>query len=351
MRAGSQAMAAWLRARSQALAAWLRGDGDGPVPLRLWVGLVAWPLSLFAFFVIPESSYLNAPPLFAAPAASPSRIEPVVPQPQVKKIAVLTLKMEGETPEEGDPARDRRTRELRERVGTNILHLSGYLADASLVVDSTQYPPQSYYVLAPDSRALGCASTIDAPVRDQTKTTRAAQLAVAIVAVEKFNRNAVQRWAEWTYARLHRAVLGQVPDLSYGPAQVRPSLLRHLAKERPDWPQAAGWTALSDDKLLELLFQECKALGIAATFALDRIDRGEADTDIAAAYAGQRRRSAAPIDYAGIVQTMVEMMGQSLPAPPAPTVEPPAFPSAPIAPSLQPHPEESFTAPAAPSFK
>lgn len=308
------------------LRAWLRGDGPALVPLRLWVVLFAWPLALFAFFAVPESVYLNAPPLFAATPSSPGRIEPATQQPQVKKIAVLALTMEGETPEEWDAARDRRTNELRQRVGTNILHLSGYLADASLVVDSTAYPPQSWYALSPDSRPMGCASAIETPVDDPEKTARAAQLAVALVAVEKFNRNAVQRWAERTYARLHRAVLGRYPDLSYGPAQVRPSLVRGLAQARPDWPQAAAWApaALPDDKLLELLFHECKALGIAATFALDRIVRDDtrSDADIAAAYAGQRRRSAAPIDYAGIVESMVAMMRT-----PAPETAPPAVPT------------------------
>ncbi len=211
------------------LRAWLRGDGPALVPLRLWITLFAWPLALFAFFMVPESVYLNAQPLFAATQSSPGTIEPAMQQPQVKKIAILTLAMEGETPEEWDAARDRRTNELRQRVGTNILHLSGYLADASLVVDSSSHPPRSWYALSPDSRPMGCASAIETPVDDPDKTMRAAQLAVALVAVEKFNRNAVHRWVERTYAGLYRALLGEYPDLSYGPAQIRPSLVRLLA--------------------------------------------------------------------------------------------------------------------------
>lgn len=317
------------RLRARRLGAWLRGDGEPLVPLRLWGVLVAWPLALFAFFVVPESVYLNAPPLFAAASSSPGKIEPAADQPQVKKIAVLTLAMEGEPPQDGDAAQDRRSNEVRQRVGTNILHLSGYLADASLVVDSASYPPRSWYALSPDSRPMDCARPIDVPVDDPDKIDRAARLAVALVAVEKFNRNAVQRWAERTYARLYRAVLGEYPDLSYGPAQIRPSVVRRLAQARPDWPQAAAWTpaALPDDRLLALLFQECKALGIAATFALDRMMRDDdaSDAAIAAAYGGQRRRSTAPIDYAGIVEAMVIMMREPAPTPqPAPPVEPPA---------------------------
>lgn len=325
--------AAWVRA-------WFRGDGPALLPLRLWIVLFAWPLALFAFFIMPESVYVNARPLFAATQSSPGTIEPAMQQPQVKKIAILTLAMEGETPEEWDAARSRRTNELSQRVGTNILHLSGYLADASLVVDSSSYPPQSWYALSPDSRPMGCASAIETPVDDPNKTMRAAQLAVALVAVEKFNRNAVQRWAERTYAGLYRAVLGEYPDLSYGPAQIRPSLLRRLAQERPDWQQAAAWApaALSDEELLKLLFHECKALGIAATFALDRIvlDETKSDADIAAAYGGQRRRSAAPIDYARIVESMVIMMKAPIPEPSQqPTVEPQPVPSPPPTPSFR----------------
>jgi hypothetical protein len=322
------------------LRAWWRGDGPALVPLRLWIILFVWPLALFAFFVVPEPIYLNTRPLFAATPSAPGTVEPAMQQQQVRKIAILTLAMEGETPEEWDAARDRRTNELRQRVGTNILHLSGYLADASLIVDSSAYPPQSWYALSPDSRPMGCASAIETPVDDPDKTTRAAQLAVALVAVEKFNRNALQRWMERTYAGLYRAVLGKYPDLSYGPAQIRPSLVRRLAEARPDWPQAAAWTpaALSDDQLLKLLFHECKALGIAATFALDRIvlDDASSDADIAAAYGGQRRRSAAPIDYARIVESMVTMMSAPLPEPsPPPTVEPQPVPPPPPAPSFK----------------
>jgi len=41
-----------------------------------------------------------------------------------------------------------------------------------------------------------------------------ASSALAIVAIEKFNRNAMHRAVERTYAELHRSVSGRLPDLS-----------------------------------------------------------------------------------------------------------------------------------------
>src|SRR5262249_29168464 len=123
------------------------------------------------------------------------------------------------------------------------------------------------------------------------------------------------RAAERTYARLYRSLFGRLPDLSFGPAQIRPSLLRRIAAERPQWPDAAAWASMSEDQLLDELWQECKALKIAATIALHYLSAPDfpSVTQVAAAYGGQRRRTAAPIDYASIVEAMVSMMQSQLP--------------------------------------
>jgi hypothetical protein len=303
---------------------WLRGDASRPplVPLRLLAALWLWPALLFVFFLLPEVRYHNVPPLFAPQADGASRPGSAAGQPQIRALAVLAHTMEGEADQVWDPGMDRRTHELRERVGANILHAAGYLGAAYLVVDKSQNPPLSYYALSADGAATGCAGAelpaVEGDVADRAE--RAANLAVAIVAVEKFNRHALHRATERAYARTYLGVFGRLPDLSYGPAQIRPSFVRRLAALQPGWPQAVAWASLPDQELLALLGKECEALKIVATFALHRIVQDDGtDEDIAAAYAGQRRRSSAPIDYAAIVAKMVSMMRQ-----PLPVDEPPA---------------------------
>ena len=65
-----------------------------------------------------------------------------------------------------------------------------------------------------------------------TSREHAAHVALAIVAVEKFNRNAMHRLAEKVYAKLYRGVFGQLPDLSFGPAQIRLSMLHQIGADR-----------------------------------------------------------------------------------------------------------------------
>jgi DICT domain-containing protein len=82
-------------------------------------------------------------------------------------------------------------------------------------------------VLEPDGRAADCASPYALVPEDVIEggdaafaVGHAARIALAIVAVEKFNRNAIHRFAEISYARLYRKVFGRLPDLSFGPAQI-----------------------------------------------------------------------------------------------------------------------------------
>jgi hypothetical protein len=76
---------------------------------------------------------------------------------------------------------------------------------------------------------------------------------------------------------------------------------------------------MSEDQLLDMLWNECSALNVVGAFAvhqsLQRPNAGSAD--VAALYAGQRRRTNAPIDYAHIVEAMVSMMEAELPEKPA----------------------------------
>lgn len=330
-----------LRSFVRQSAAWLWYSWTPPISRRLTVALVVWPVSLFSFFVIPAVGYLNVPPLFASATQASDKVEQAAASQHIRALAVVALSMEGDREEEDpDPAQADRTNQLRQRVGTNILAAAGYLTEAYYVLGEG-YPPYNYYALKPDGRAAGCAMP-DVPFPDDLTSDRAANVALAIVAMEKFNRNTIQRYAERTYARLYRTAFGQIPDLSFGPAQIRLSLLRQIAAAHPDWSEVASWVSLSDDKLLDKLWQECDALKIAATVVvhyflrLSRLSESHFVTiaDVAASYAGQRRRSAAPIDYASIVDTMVSMMGNQLPdkpdtAPPAlpiPTAPPPNEP-------------------------
>jgi hypothetical protein len=298
--------------------------------------LAVWPVLLFSFFLVPAVGYLNAPPLFASVTHASDKVEQAAASQQIRALAVVALSMEGDIgDEDSDPAQADRTNQLRQRIGTNILAAAGYLTEAYYVLGEG-YPPYNYYVLKSDGRAAGCA-TPDVPFPEDLTSDRAANVALAIVAVEKFNRNTIQRFAERTYARLYRTAFGQIPDLSFGPAQIRLSLLRQIAAAHPDWPEVASWVLLSDDKLLEKLWHECDALKIAATVVvhhslrLSTLSQSHFVTigDVAASYAGQRRRSAAPIDYASIVDTMVSMMANQLPDKPEttpPTLPPPTAP-------------------------
>ena len=312
--------------------AWLWGCLLLPpvVPLRLVAALVVWPVLLFAFFVLPEAGYLNVPP-FLAKAASPAgnADQPAVPlQVMPRRLAVLVLPMEQDTTA-FNVARERNIDLIRERVGTNILVAAGYLSDAFYVPDETEYPPRPYFVLRPHWVPSDCASKYVVRLPDSLNnpetSRRVPHLALAIVAIEKFNRNAMHRAVERTYAELHRSVSGRLPDLSFGPAQIRLSLLRRIAAERPDWPTAAAWSSMSDDQLLDKLWQECEALKMVATVVLHELavprepvcnDSGCVDPEqiVIEAYAGQRpRRKNAPIDYVGIVQAMARMMEAQLP--------------------------------------
>jgi hypothetical protein len=312
----------WCFARRFVARLWSYWNLPPVVSRRLVAALVAWPVLLFAFFLMPEVGYLSVPPLFATATQPSGKADQPAPLQQIRQLAVLALPMEGDTSQDPDSAQSERTRQLRERVGTNILEVAGYLSEAYFIFNQEQYPALSYYVLKPDGRAVSCAMP-DVPVSEESTREHAAYLALAIVAVEKFNRNAMHRLAERTYAKLYRRAFGRLPDLSFGPAQIRLSLLRQIAAERPDWPEVASWASMADEQLLDVLWQECNALRIVTTFALHQIDRRQlSDADVAATYAGQRRRSAAPIDYASIVVAMVSMMEQVLPdkgaLPPAP---------------------------------
>jgi len=312
---------------------WSYGVLPPLVPRRLVVALIVWPLLLFAFFVIPEVRYLNAPPLFSATNPFSSKADQPVAGQQVRPLAVLSSTMEGDTTQQdNDPAQSDYNNQIRSRVGTNILDAAGYLSAAYYVLDPGGNPPQSYYALTPDGRVMGCAAPYEL-VPEDLITDHATHVALAIVAVEKFNRNVVHRFAERIYAKLYRAAFGKLPDLSFGPAQIRLSTVRKMAAARSDWEKVAAWASKSDDELLGMLWQECSALKTVTVFVLQELNRPDKDnvaddvTDAAMAYVGQRRRTSALIDYAPIVSAMVSMM--EMPAPSAPAPAPAPAPPAP----------------------
>jgi len=337
----------WRLARSSVAGLWVSGPEPPLVSPRLVGALVVWPLLLFAFFVLPEVRYLNAPPLFAAAGQSPVKAEQAAAGQQVRQLAVLAVPMEGQaTQDDGDPAQSDYRIQIRNRVGTNILAAAGYLSAAYYVLDQAGNPPSSYYALRPDGKAVDCASPYKL-VPEDLVTDHAVNAALAIVAVEKFNRNAVHRLAEITYAKLFRAAFGKFPDLSFGPAQIRLSLVRKMAAERPEWKKVAAWASMSDDRLLDMLRDECDALKIVTVFVLQHFARADESNvvgdiqTVAAAYVGQRRRTSALIDYAPIVETMVGMM--EMPAPDAQSPPPDKQVPPPL---VVPEPPRSDSAPA-----
>ncbi|RCW71758.1 hypothetical protein [Pseudorhodoferax soli] len=268
-------------------------SADGRRALR--VPLVLGALVLAATLCVPATQYLD----LSTPEDQGQRSLPVL---------VQSLEAQGRVADQPDADRVADTRNL---VAANILLRSGYLTRASVQTDPATRRPLYALSLQPEVR--GCASVPqDAPAGAQAKPAlpldEAGGLAIAAVAVEKFNRHAVHRTLEWALARSVLALTGRLPELSLGPAQIRPAAVRRLVAAGVG---GAAWRPLGqDDHALALaLGDECRALGLAtALLAMQACtDCSDPAAHALQAYGGQRPRTDAVIDYVPIVQTMAAM--------------------------------------------
>lgn len=346
------------------------------LPRYLIVLLAVGCTVLFGFFLVPAAQFKNVQPLFAKgerPAVqkeprSGDGLDAKAPETRIP-VQVVGLESAGENGNGEDP---RSARLQQARIATNILIRSGYVASASIRIVNFASPPEIQYVIIPEDNVLECArlepdqtgdanrpndpaatgnaasgaaSAADDAAAAKAEADRlqtAQRLALAAVAVEKFHRTALHRSLEWLYARGYRAVFGRLPDLSFGPAQIRPSRVRQLARAFDAADPRYKVLRDSEADLPGVLTDECKSLNLAATimyFYLKRSDDcdkanlsdcPEYPVDFAARmYNGQHRTTSAVIDYAPVVAQMVEEMANQMepaasPPGPEPAVASPA---------------------------
>jgi hypothetical protein len=270
---------------------------------------------LFTFFAVPSAQYNNLPPLFvSSPQPNPNKSQTT----ETAKIAVRTLEMEknGRVPESVDI---RRLSLIRERVGVNIFAPSGYVESAESFTDAGS-PPTTHYVVHLAGKAVGCAA-LDGDTDDELRPT-AENMAIAAVAIEKFHRTALHRATEWTYVRVFSTIMGRMPDLSLGPAQIKLSQIHKIAREFPQKNGPYAILRMSDSELTEMLSDECQSLKLAASlmyYFLSKVRQTDScklssefhceEETAAAAFAGQRRRTTPIIGYGPVITAMIGMIG------------------------------------------
>lgn len=292
---------------------------------------------LAASLLLEPAKYGNAPPLLL------SKDKPAQDGAE-DNIAVRIVGMEerGSLLEVEDASR--RTRLTQERIGLNLLIHSGYLRNATVSYYSSS-PPQAIYRTELVSELndfdgsnrqhypFACAVAFLGHDPDQalgTDDDTAARLAIAAVATEKFHRNAWHRQVEQFYAKTQASLFGSVPDLSFGPAQIRPSLIRKMAVGGHNIPvEFKRLARLSDLELMDELMSECTSLGLAAVamrhflaeMRSKNACREDEDGDIqsswcrmvgtANAYIGHRRKTNATIDYGPVVASIAVLISSS----------------------------------------
>lgn len=92
------------------------------------------------------------------------------------------------------------------------------------------------------------------------RQVRTPELTVALVAAERYNRDALQRRLERWAARMSQRMRDRLPDYSLGVAQIRPSTARRLLTAELD-----GF-AVPDSELLELLVDDCINVRLASQY-------------------------------------------------------------------------------------
>lgn len=270
--------------------------------------LVLGCVALMVALCVPSARYLG----LVASAESPDAT-------RMLPVPVREMEQRGRVPATVDVEHAQAT---QFRVAANILLQSGYLVEASMQPDEATGRVAYSMLLRPEVSACaypptgGGGEAADAaedagpekpPALDMG---RASMLAVAAVAVEKFNRTELQRRFEWAYAQAMLAVTGHLPDLSLGPAQIRPSTVRRLLASGVPVDEAWDDLATDDQAMLTGLMDECQSLALAAAvmrmYACTGCD-DPADQAVRS-YAGQRRQTGAVVDYAPVVGAMASML-------------------------------------------
>jgi hypothetical protein len=190
---------------------------------------------------------------------------------------------------------------LQSRLGYASLLAAGFVADTG--------SPYSVAIQKPPCEGMGPAIPGKIPLGGE-EALDVGNLALALVAAEQYNRTAVRRFIERLYALGIYGLTGGLPDISLGPAQIRPSAMREID------PTA------TDAAILDSLGSECGSLSVAsrlvARYAQDAVAAKKTTLDeviaaVAGRYVGIRRNASVNQRYIGIVAAAYSLLAQSAP--------------------------------------
>ncbi len=190
---------------------------------------------------------------------------------------------------------------LQSRLGYASLLAAGFVADTG--------SPYSVAIQKPPCEGMGPAIPAKIPLGGEDALD-VGNLALALVAAEQYNRTGVRRFLERLYALGIYGVTGGLPDISLGPAQIRPSAMREIDP------------AATDAAILDSLGSECGSLSVAsrlvARYAQDAVAAGKSSLDevvaaVAARYVGIRKNASVNQRYIGIVAAAYSLVAQSAP--------------------------------------
>jgi len=190
---------------------------------------------------------------------------------------------------------------LQSRLGYASLLAAGFVADTG--------SPYSVAIQKPPCEGMGPAIPGKIPLGGE-EALDVGNLAMALVAAEQYNRTAVRRFLERLYALGIYGLTGGLPDISLGPAQIRPSAMREID------PMA------TDAAILDSLGSECGSLSVAsrlvARYAQDAVAAKKTTLDeviaaVAGRYVGIRKNASVNQRYIGIVAAAYSLLAQSAP--------------------------------------
>jgi hypothetical protein len=190
---------------------------------------------------------------------------------------------------------------LQSRLGYASLLAAGFVADTG--------SPYSVAIQKPPCEGMGPAIPGKIPLGGE-EALDVGNLALALVAAEQYNRTAVRRFIERLYAVGIYGLTGGLPDISLGPAQIRPSAMREID------PTA------TDAAILDSLGSECGSLSVAsrlvARYAQDAVAAKKTTLDeviaaVAGRYVGIRKNASVNQRYIGIVAAAYSLLAQSAP--------------------------------------
>ena len=190
---------------------------------------------------------------------------------------------------------------LQSRLGYASLLAAGFVADTG--------SPYSVAIQKPPCEGMGPAIPGKIPLGGE-EALDVGNLAMALVAAEQYNRTAVRRFIGRLYALGIYGLTGGLPDISLGPAQIRPSAMREID------PTA------TDAAILDSLGSECGSLSVAsrlvARYAQDAVAAKKTTLDeviaaVAGRYVGIRKNASVNQRYIGIVAAAYSLLAQSAP--------------------------------------